>query len=97
MISPDHYIRPCVQRADQSLHCSPGIFIIEGVITCVIAVASYWLLVDFPDSKRKLWKFLDDNERAWIVKKINADRGDAVTPKFQLGKFLKAGLDWKIW
>ncbi|KAF7536161.1 hypothetical protein G7054_g4769 [Neopestalotiopsis clavispora] len=73
------------------------IFIIEGVLTCLIAVASYWLLVDFPDSKRKLWKFLDDNERAWIVKKINADRGDAETPKFQLGKFLKAGLDWKIW
>ncbi|KAK9796903.1 putative Major facilitator superfamily domain-containing protein [Seiridium cardinale] len=73
------------------------IFIMEGLITCIISVASYWLLVDFPDSQRKLWKFLSDKERAWVVKRINADRGDATTPKFQLGRFLKAGLDWKIW
>ncbi|KAK6086450.1 phthalate transporter [Seiridium cupressi] len=73
------------------------IFIMEGIITCLIAIASYWLLVDFPDSQRKLWKFLSDKERAWVVKRINADRGDATTPKFQLGRFLKAGLDWKIW
>lgn len=28
---------------------------------------------------------------------VNADRGDAAIPKFKLGRFLRAGLDWKIW
>lgn len=73
------------------------IFIIEGIITCLIAVAAYWLLVDFPDSTRKLWNFLSDQERLWVVKRINADRGDAKPPPFELGRFFKAGLDWKIW
>jgi hypothetical protein len=53
--------------------------------------------VDFPDSKRKQWSFIGERERAWIVKRINADRGDAVTPKFELKRFLAAGADWKIW
>lgn len=29
------------------------IFIVEGLITIVLGIAGYWLLVDFPDSKRK--------------------------------------------
>ncbi|KAI2642725.1 major facilitator superfamily domain-containing protein [Xylaria nigripes] len=44
-----------------------------------------------------LWKFLSAKERAWIVKRVNADRGDVEAPKFQLGNFLRAGLDWRLW
>ena len=73
------------------------IFIIEGILTCLLAVVAYWLLVDFPDSKRKNWRFLDSHELAWVVRKVNADRGDAETGRFNVVKFLKAGLDWKIW
>ncbi|ORY63356.1 major facilitator superfamily transporter [Pseudomassariella vexata] len=73
------------------------IFIMEGIITCLIGIVGYWLLVDFPDSNRKSWNFLNAEELAWIVKRVNADRGDAVTPKFELKRFLGAGLDWKIW
>lgn len=73
------------------------IFIIEGIITCVLAIASYWLLVDFPDSTRKTWSFLDDRQKAIIMARVNADRGDVEVPPFKLAKFLGAGLDWKIW
>jgi MFS family permease len=73
------------------------IFIIEGAITCALAVAGYWLLVDFPDSKRESWKFLDARERAWVVSRIKRDRGDTETPPFNFGKFMRAGLDPKIW
>ncbi|KAI0129069.1 major facilitator superfamily domain-containing protein [Xylariales sp. AK1849] len=73
------------------------IFIIEGVLTCLLGIAGYWLLVDFPDSHRKTWNFLSAEERAWIVKRVNADRGDGSTPKFELKRFLAAGADWKIW
>lgn len=73
------------------------IFIIEGVLTCALGVAGYWLLVDFPDSKRKSWNFLGERERAWVVARVNRDRGDAHMPAFNLKRFLSAGTDWKIW
>lgn len=73
------------------------IFIIEGAITCALAVACYWLLVDFPDSTRKSWSFLSLRERQWIVNRVQRDRGDAKVTAFNLRKFLGAGTDWKIW
>ncbi|KAM5356594.1 hypothetical protein ACJ41O_003240 [Fusarium nematophilum] len=73
------------------------IFIIEGVITVALGIAGYWLLVDFPDSKRKSWSFLGQRERDWVVDRIRRDRGDTEVPPFQLGKFLRGGADWKVW
>lgn len=73
------------------------IFIIEGTLTCVIGIAGYWLLVDFPDSKRKSWRFLPERERAWVVARVNADRGDAKVHAFSMASFLRGGMDWKIW
>lgn len=73
------------------------IFIIEGVLTCALAIAAYWLLVDFPDSTRKTWSFLGARERAWVVARIQRDRGDSVVPPFNLRRFLGAGRDPKIW
>lgn len=73
------------------------IFIIEGVLTCLLGVAGYWLLVDFPDSKRKSWSFLGERERAWVCARVEADRGDAKVLPFNLKRFLSAGSDWKIW
>ena len=73
------------------------IFIIEGVITCALAIGCYWLLVDFPDSKRKSWSFLGARERQWVVQRIQRDRGDTEVPPFNLAKFLGGGADWHIW
>ncbi|KAL7806630.1 putative phthalate transporter [Trichoderma gracile] len=73
------------------------IFIIEGTLTCAIAIASYWLLVDFPDSKRQTWNFLAPKELDWVIHRIQHDRGDGIIPPFNLRKFLSAGKDWKIW
>jgi MFS family permease len=73
------------------------IFIIEGALTCLLGIAGYWLLVDFPDSKRKSWAFLGERERAWICARVEADRGDAKVLPFNLKRFFSAGSDWKIW
>ncbi|CAK7244465.1 MAG: hypothetical protein STHCBS139747_006006 [Sporothrix thermara] len=81
----------------QGLNGWQWIFIIEGIISFVVAVISYWLLVDFPDSTRATWKFLSDRERAWVVARVNADRGDAAVPPFRLGAYLKCAGDWKLW
>ncbi|KAI8655200.1 MFS domain-containing protein [Fusarium keratoplasticum] len=73
------------------------IFIIEGVLTVALGIAGYWLLVDFPDSKRKTWSFLGQRERDWVVSRIHRDRGDTEVPAFELGKFLGGAKDWKVW
>ncbi|OWT42660.1 phthalate transporter [Pochonia chlamydosporia 170] len=73
------------------------IFILEGVLTCVIGIAGYWFLVDFPDSKRSTWMFLGKAERQWVVNRIQQDRGDSQVSKFNLSKFLRSGSDWKVW
>ncbi|TWU77642.1 hypothetical protein ED733_008056 [Metarhizium rileyi] len=73
------------------------IFIIEGTLTCALAVACYWLLVDYPDSTRKTWSFLSLRERQWIISRVQRDRGDAKVASFNIGKFLRGGADWKIW
>lgn len=75
------------------------IFIIEGIITCVIAIVGYFFLVDFPDSKNaaKSWGFLNEREIRMCVARVNIDRGDAVAEKFNWKKFLGAGTDLKIW
>ncbi|CAI4212815.1 unnamed protein product [Parascedosporium putredinis] len=73
------------------------IFIIEGILTCVIAFIGAWLLVDFPDSDRVSWNFLDAREKAYIIARVQADRGDATVTAFSMSKFLRAGLDPKIW
>jgi hypothetical protein len=43
------------------------IFIIQGIMTVVLGIAGYWLLVDFPDAKRKEWSFLGTREKEWYV------------------------------
>lgn len=73
------------------------IFIVEGIITCLLGIVGYWLLVGFPDSKQKNWRFLGERERAWVVARVQEDRGDAKVQPFTWGAFLGAGKDVKIW
>lgn len=49
------------------------IFIIEGLVTVVVAVASKFLIVDWPEKSR----FLNDQERLLLLHRLSEDRGDA--------------------
>ncbi|KAJ5162779.1 Major facilitator superfamily domain general substrate transporter [Penicillium coprophilum] len=73
------------------------IFILEGVITGVIGILCFFFLVDFPDRAHKSWRFLNERECAFIVRRINKDRNDGDLEAFSLKKFLKPALDLKIW
>ncbi|CAM1503342.1 Fc.00g081180.m01.CDS01 [Cosmosporella sp. VM-42] len=73
------------------------IFIVEGAITCALAIGCYWLLVDFPESQRKSWSFLNPQELQWVINRIQQDRGDSQPPPFNLRKFLSGGANWRIW
>ncbi|KAI8657854.1 hypothetical protein NCS57_01164800 [Fusarium keratoplasticum] len=48
------------------------IFILEGIATVFIAVFSYWIIPDWPESA----KFLNDDERALLVERLAQDRKD---------------------
>ncbi|TKX25770.1 MFS transporter-like protein 31 [Elsinoe australis] len=74
------------------------IFIIEGILTCLIGVGAYVFLVSFPDDgAEKAWGFLKKNEIDWIIRKVNADRGDVKLEPFTIGRFMRGGADFKIW
>ncbi|KAJ0306303.1 hypothetical protein COL516b_004761 [Colletotrichum fioriniae] len=73
------------------------IFIIEGVITCAIGIVGYFLLVGFPDAQKSVWNFLSQEETAWVISRVQADRGDAELPSFSVKKFLTGGADIKVW
>ncbi|EXJ91890.1 hypothetical protein A1O3_00440 [Capronia epimyces CBS 606.96] len=74
------------------------IFIVEGLITVVLAPLGYWLIVDFPDkvhlSRRP---FLTPDEVQIIKDRLQQDRGDAeytkITPKHVIATLGK----WQLW
>lgn len=58
----------------------------------------YCLLVPFPDANpEKSWNFLNRREVDFIIARVNADRADVAVEPFNLIKFLKPGLDLKVW
>ena len=54
-------------------------------------------MVDFPDKAYKSWRFLNEKECAFIVRRINRDRADGDAEPFTLKRFLTPALDLKVW
>ncbi|KAL3440625.1 phthalate transporter [Aspergillus insuetus] len=78
------------------------IFVIQGLLTCVLAFTSYFILIDFPDKMKtsqhsRSASFLTDTEYAFITERIYRDRADVTVEPFSLHKYLAAGLDVHIW
>ncbi|KIW30235.1 uncharacterized protein PV07_05994 [Cladophialophora immunda] len=75
------------------------IFILQGVITMVIALIAYITIVNFPENAHKTFglKFLTKAESDWIVARLEADREDVHAEKFNLKKFLSYAKDFKSW
>lgn len=45
------------------------IFILEGILTVIVAVASFWMLNDYPDTA----KFLTEAEKIVIAERLSLD------------------------
>ncbi|KAF7170329.1 hypothetical protein CNMCM5623_002773 [Aspergillus felis] len=74
------------------------IFIIQGLLTCLLAFISYFVLVDFPDKmKASRRSFLTDDEYTFVIDRIHHDRADVIVEPFSMRKYLSAGLDLNIW
>ena len=71
------------------------ISIVEGSLTCAIAVLAYFVLVDFPESKRN--NFLTAEEKERIVVGLTNERGDLENVKITWAVVREVIVDWKVW
>ncbi|KAL1959492.1 hypothetical protein VTO42DRAFT_1937 [Malbranchea cinnamomea] len=68
------------------------IFIIEGLITFVVAAAAYLFMTDYPFEA----KFLTPDERREVERRLSEDRS-SLAEEFDIRYFFDAVKDWKIW
>lgn len=70
------------------------IFILEGLLTIIFGVASFWMVHDFPDDAR----FLSDVDRARVVRRLKLDQqASAEHEDFKMTYLWDALKDWKMW
>ncbi|TFK39767.1 MFS general substrate transporter [Crucibulum laeve] len=70
------------------------IFILEGLVTVLAGLASFWIIQDFPDTA----KFLTEAERTVVVRRLQSDdQFSAAGEKLKMKYIWKSLLDWKTW
>ncbi|KAL4964330.1 major facilitator superfamily domain-containing protein [Aspergillus stella-maris] len=68
------------------------IFIIEGILTFIIAIASFYVMNDYPDTA----KFLNTDEKEEVQRRLKEDRS-SLADEYDMKYFWAAVKDWKIW
>ncbi|KIM26839.1 hypothetical protein M408DRAFT_330417 [Serendipita vermifera MAFF 305830] len=68
------------------------IFLIEGLVTVVIAFIAYWYMYDYPSTA----KFLTADEREFVVERLKRDSTDLAT-HYDKKFVFQALTDWKCW
>ncbi|KAJ6441271.1 monooxygenase [Purpureocillium lavendulum] len=71
------------------------IYILEGAVTVVAGVGSWFVIVDFPDSDANT--FLTPEEKEFVRARLEADRGPEVRESVTVKIVLKTAADWKPW
>ena len=72
-------------------------FLVQGLITILFGVLTYWWMVDFPENSQSSFKFLKKEETERAVARIQHDRGDVEAVPFKLSIALKQFGDFKIY
>ncbi|CAN9261259.1 unnamed protein product [Alternaria alternata] len=68
------------------------IFILEGLATIFVGIASYWMVHDFPAEAT----FLSPDDRARVLRRLRADKqASAAHEDFQMKYFWQSVKDWK--
>ncbi|KAJ5679634.1 phthalate transporter [Penicillium macrosclerotiorum] len=73
------------------------IFVMEGLLTCVLAIIGYVLIISFPQDAHNAHNFLSRREIDFVLQRINQDRHDVEDEPFSASAFLKPALEWKVW
>ena len=72
------------------------IFILEGILTCVVAIGAWFIILDFLDKAAKQG-FLSEREANYVLRRIEEDRGDSEVDPLTWAKFFKHLSDLKLW
>ncbi|EEH17271.2 hypothetical protein PABG_07358 [Paracoccidioides brasiliensis Pb03] len=74
------------------------IFVIEGLITCLLAILGYFLIIDFPDKIAGFKRpFLTAEDVEVIKAGLNQDRADAEHDPFTGVKVFQTLCRWQLW
>ena len=70
------------------------IFILEGLATILVGIASFWMVFDFPDEAT----FLSDIDRHRVLRRLKADQqSSAEHEEFKMSYFWASVKDWKTY
>lgn len=72
-------------------------YIVQGLITCVLGIVTYWWMVDFPENAQRSFFFLSDQEARVATHRIQDDRADVIPEPFSWGTLLANFKDPKIY
>ena len=72
-------------------------FVVQGLVACIIGIITYWWIVDFPEKAEQSFYFLGEEETKIAVARIQRDRGDVVPTPFSWPEVLKHFLDLKVY
>ncbi|GAM38727.1 hypothetical protein TCE0_033f09692 [Talaromyces pinophilus] len=72
-------------------------YIVQGLITCLIGIVTYWWMIDFPEKASKSVLFLSEAEIELAMERIRVDRGDVVPDPFSWRKVAVNFLDPKLY
>jgi len=68
------------------------IFILEGILTVIVAIFAKWAINDNPETA----EFLDDEERKEVLTRLKLDR-TSLADEYDIKYMYAAFKDWKIW
>lgn len=71
------------------------IFIVEGAMTIALAIAAFFIIVDFPESKRN--KFLNADEIEIVKQRLMQERGTTEGGKVTWRVIRETVTDWQVW
>ncbi|KKK16224.1 hypothetical protein ARAM_001794 [Aspergillus rambellii] len=72
-------------------------YLVQGLVTSVIGVVTYWWMIDFPENAQRSFYFLSDVEAKIATQRIQADRGDVALDPFTWSKVLVNFTDPKLY
>ncbi|KAK3069695.1 hypothetical protein LTR53_011761 [Teratosphaeriaceae sp. CCFEE 6253] len=72
-------------------------FLVQGLLTLLIGIVTYFWMVDFPDQAHNTPWFLTEEEQKLAVSRIQLDRRDAQAEPFAWSKVLRHAKDPKVY
>ncbi|KAJ6013970.1 Major facilitator superfamily domain general substrate transporter [Penicillium herquei] len=72
-------------------------YLVQGLITCILGIVTYWWMVDFPENASRSFYFLSDLEARVASQRIQNDRADLIPEPFSWGTLLANFKDLKIY